>query len=273
MQSRFLCLSVLGCALILGCAAQAPPGGGTQRSEHAEVQPGQTDGRKIIHTAEIDLVVEDFAALPAQLEALAQEHGAFVAKADYHGSARAPRYGEWTLRVPAAHYQQLLAAVRKLGDVTRIHSDAQDISEEYADLQSRLRNKREEETRLLALLKDATGSLADVLAVERELMRVRGEIEQAEGRQRLLDDRVALATVVLRASEVKDYFPDESAGYLTRAQRAISNSLRLLGTTAQDLSLVILVLLPWLASLAIPLAIVILLTRRRWKRGAATTAT
>jgi hypothetical protein len=274
MRSHFLYSSVLGCALLLGCGAvQGPSGRDSAGAGKAPAgEPGESGERKIIYTAEIDLIVEDFTSLPAQLEALASQYEAFVSKADYSGSSRAPRHGQWTIRVPASRYSEFLAEVRKLGDVTHIHSDAQDISEEYADLQARLRNKRQEETRLLALLKDATGNLADVLAVERELMRVRGEIEQGEGRQRLLDDRVALATVILRAREVKDYFPEESATYLTRARRALVNSTSLLTTTVQDLSIAAVALLPWLAALGIPAAVVVVLARRRWKRPPASVA-
>ncbi len=100
-------------------------------------------------------------------------------------------------------------------------------------------------------------------------MRVRGEIEQAEGRKRLMDDRVALATVVLRAREVKDYFPAESASYATRAWRALSNSSSLLATTAQDASILLVALLPWLAALVIPIAIALLIARRRGKQMSA----
>jgi hypothetical protein len=274
MRSCVFSLLVLGCALLLGCGAAQEPSGSAPRDtrQTSDGQTGATNDRKIVYTAELDLIVEDFSTFPQQLEELAKLYEAFAAKSDYNGSTRAPRHGVWTIRVPSARYADFLAAVKQLGDVTRIHSDAQDISEEYADLEARLRNKRQEETRLLALLKDAAGSLADVLAVERELMRVRGEIERAEGRQRLMGDRVALATVILRAREVKDYFPAESATYATRARRALSNSARLLATTLQDLSIVVVALLPWLAMLAVPVAVAVLVARRRSKRAFAPAA-
>jgi hypothetical protein len=265
MLLRFVIFAALIAALPLGCASVQEPENTTHDSAHANAEAGKPTGRKIVYTAQLDLIVEDFSALPAEVENLARQHDAFVAKSDYSGSPRAPRHGQWTVRVPAARYLEFLAALKNLGDVTRIHADAQDISEEYADLEARLRNKREEETRLLALLKDATASLADVLAVERELMRVRGEIEQQEGRQRLMNDRAALATVVLRAREVKDYFPDESATYATRARRVLWNSTNLLATTMQDLSIFIVALLPWLAALTVPILVVVL-AMRRWKR-------
>jgi tellurite resistance protein len=66
--------------------------------------------------------------------------------------------------------------------VRSLNSDAQDVTEEFYDVDARLRNKRVEEQRLVEHLKKSTARLQDILAVEREISRVRGEIEQMEGR-------------------------------------------------------------------------------------------
>ena len=78
---------------------------------------------------------------------------------------------------------------------------------EYYDLEARIKNKQQEETRLLKHLADSTGKLEDILAVERELTRVRGEIEQMQGRIRYLGNLSALSTVTLNVTEVRNYTP------------------------------------------------------------------
>ncbi len=159
MRSCIFTLFVLGCALLLGCGAAQEPSGSplVDTAQTPGIDGSATNQRKIVHTAELDLIVEDFSAFPDRLEEVVSLHGAFVAKADYSGSSRAPRHGVWTIRVPSIRYADFVAAVKQMGDVTRIHSDAQDISEQYADLEARLRNKRQEETRLLEPLEKCHG--------------------------------------------------------------------------------------------------------------------
>ena len=81
------------------------------------------------------------------------------------------------------------------------------MTEEFFDLEARIRNKQEEEKRLLKHLADSTGKLEDILKVESELTRVRGEVEQMQGRLRFLANRADLSTVTITATELKDYSP------------------------------------------------------------------
>ena len=260
-------LPALVALLAIGCAAQPAQKSAPATAASSEASsPAATSGRKIIYRAEVDLVVEQFSEIPSQVEALTSQFGGFVASSNIRGWERAPRYGTWTLRVPAARYEAFLAAVQKLGEVQRVHSDSDDVTEEYSDLEARLRNKRQEETRLLQLLSEATGKLEEVLAVEKELSRVRGEIEQIEGRRRVLDDLISLTTVTLNISEVRDYSTQHAASYTTRLQRSWSASLNLLFRSLQDLSIALVVVAPWLAALALPLVVVALVARYWWVR-------
>ena len=112
-----------------------------------------------------------------------------------------------------------------------------------------MRNSKKQEERLLKLLDTATGKLEEVLKVESELARVRGDIERLEGRVRMLDNLTAMSTVELRVEEIKDYVPEEAPTYLTRVRRSFSVSIDLLVTTAQAISIMLVALSPWLAAL------------------------
>ena len=101
-----------------------------------------------------------------------------------------------TIRIPVDRYDSTLAAIRKIpGSTVRSEdSSATEVTEEYTDLQSRLRNRKRVETQYLTLLEDAR-TIQDILTVNDRIDSVRSQIEQTEGRLRLLDDLIDMATV------------------------------------------------------------------------------
>lgn len=209
--------------------------------------------RKIIYRATVELVVDDFNPVPGKVDALVKRFDAYLAKSNVSGRPGVPRSGHWTIRVPAERYDEFLAAARELGEVRRVSSDSQDVTDEFYDVDRRIGNKKQEETRLKELLDKATGKLEEVLAVEKEITRVRGEVEQLQGRMQVLRDLTALSTVELEVDEIKDYVPEEAATYATRVGRALDASLKALWATGQDLSIAAVAAAPWLAVLAVPL--------------------
>jgi uncharacterized membrane-anchored protein len=98
------------------------------------------------------------------------------------------------LRVPAPRFAEALAALEELGRVRERRVSGQDVSEEFVDLQARVRNLERHEQQLLTFMDRAT-KVSDLLAIEQELARVRGEIEGLTGRLRVLGNQVELATI------------------------------------------------------------------------------
>jgi len=230
--------------------AQEPAAADKGKSKQASGTEGPR--RKIIYTGRVDLVVEEFEPVPAKVTALVNRFDAYVARSQITGSPGTPRHGQWTLRVPADRYEEFLTAAREIGEVENVSSDSQDVSEEYFDVEARIRNKKQEEGRLLEILSKATGKLEEVLAVEREIARVRGEIEQMEGRLRLLGNLTAMSTVNLDVREIKNYVPEEAVTYLTRVRRAWEGSTSALVATGQGLSIGLVALAPWIGVLMVP---------------------
>jgi len=149
--------------------------------------------------------------------------------------------------------------------VEEVSSDSQDVTEEYYDVETRIRNKKQEETQLLEILTKRTGKLEEVLQVERELARVRGEVEQMEGRLRVLASLTTMSTVTLEVHEIKGYVPEEAVTYRTRVRRAWEGSLTALAAAAQTLSVVLVALLPWISAVLVPVLVVALVARRLWR--------
>jgi len=222
--------------------------------------------RKLIYTAEIDLIVEDFTPVPSQVVALAKRFDGYVASSQLTGSPGSPRSGHWTIRVPVQRYDEFLPAAHELGEVRHSSSQSRDVSEEYYDLEARIRNKKQAETRLLKHLEDSTGKLEEILKVENELDRVREKIEQMEGRMRVLNDLTSLTKVTLTVDEIKNYVPEEAATYGTRVRRSFGASLDKLVSAGKETSIGMVVAVPWLVVLSVPTAVLWFLVRIGRKR-------
>jgi hypothetical protein len=287
---RLLTALALSCAVLGGgCSAQSPfepgtttyaakAGGGGAGQPALPPADGRADGaggeaakpaaqRRIIHTATLELLVEDIEKARQELLGLVEESKGFVAGSEAGGTPGAPRTGRWTVRVPAAGFAVFLEAAARLGEALHSRTDTQDVTEQFVDLEARLKNKRIEEERLQQHLKTSTGKLEDVLAVERELSRVRGEIEQAQGRLQKLADLTELSTVTVTLRERGGYVPPRSPAFGTTVGRTFSDSLGLLVDAGKWLVLAAVALVPWLPVLAL-VGGVGWLVARRWRSRA-----
>ena len=231
-------------------------------------QPAAVD-RKIVYTADLNLIVEDLSAMVAEVRSLTDAAGGFIGDVSETGRVGSYRSATLVLRVPSSQYAPLLGRLSELGEVESRRETADDVTERYVDLEARIANKRREETRLIELLEDATGQLADVLAVEKELSRVREEVERYEGRLNVLRDQVELSTITVSAEERVRYEPEKPRTLGDQSASVWHNSVRRVGDFFRRLVLEFVAFVPWLV-VWIPLGMVVWLiirTVRRRRRG------
>ncbi len=229
--------------------------------------------RMIIYTVEMSLIVKDTSTALEQIESLATEMGGFVSDSSSWKEESQLR-ARVSLRVPAASLDEALAQIRDLAlDIESESRSSQDVTEDFTDLEAQLRNRQVYEQELLELLtarREATGKTEDLLEVYRELVRIRGEIEQIQGRMNYLSNLSALATVNLNLT------PDVLAqpvvvgkwqpqGTALKAIQALIDAFKFL---VDALIWIALYILPILAIILLPLFFIVraAIKRRRARR-------
>lgn len=144
----------------------------------------------VIYTAELTLAVFEVQKSIEEVAAIAKRQGGFLARRDDNSI---------TVRVPSTHFDQTVKDLEGIGDVLHRNVSAEDVSEEFHDLQIQLRNLMAMRERLVALLAKST-KVEEAIAVEKELGRVAGEIDRIQGRMKFLEDRARLSTITVRLS-------------------------------------------------------------------------
>jgi hypothetical protein len=157
--------------------------------------------RMIIRTGQASIEVDSLEPSMALLRQIVQRTGGFVADASIQSGKNQIRSATLQVKVPATRFDDLTQALEPLGKLQFVNVSAEDVSEEFVDLTARVANGRRLEDRLIELLRTRTGKLQEVLSVERELARVREEIERMEGRLRFLKTSASLSTLSVNLYE------------------------------------------------------------------------
>ena len=158
-------------------------------------------GPMIIRTAGLTLTAKNFDDSRTRLDDILRRHRGYIGDLNVNSPTGSGRSFTATLRIPADQLDAALADLKSLGRVETESQNGQDVTSQYVDLEARLGNARHTEERLTALLRERTGKLSDVLAVENEISRVRGEIEQMEAERKNLSSQVTFATITATVNE------------------------------------------------------------------------
>ena len=152
------------------------------------------NGQAFIEVDKVDPAILRIRQLTAQV-------GGYITNSSISGGRDQIRQATLELKIPALKYDQAVGSLSTIGKVETVNSTAEDVGEEFVDVTARVSNARRLEDRLITLLSTRTGKLDEVLRVERELARVREEIERYEGRLRYLSSRAAISTLTITVHE------------------------------------------------------------------------
>lgn len=254
-------------------AGEAAAPGYYQEEPAAAPAPVDVD-RLVIKNASLNLVVKDPQASLDQVTALAERVGGFVVssrtyKQGYDSEGVAMLYGEISIRVPAERFNETLAELR--GASVRVENESisgDDVTAQYTDLQSQLKNLQAAEEQLTAIMKDAKRT-EDVLNVYNQLVSIRGQIEQIKGQIKYYEESAAMSliTMTLMPDIASQPITPEAwapEGVAKQAIEALVNTLQALGTAVIWFGIYT---LPLLLLIGLPIAAVIFGLRRLLRRG------
>lgn len=172
----------------------------------------QAAQRKVISSANLSMEVELVQEAIVQVRTIAESMGGFVQQLSSSGGPERQR-ANMTIRVPQVQFFDALERIEALGTVQSRDLGSEDVSERFIDLEARLKSALREEKSLLSLLERA-GTVSEVLAIERELARVRSEIERGQGQLNFLERRVDLATISVSLSPPRLRIGDPPSAFL-----------------------------------------------------------
>jgi hypothetical protein len=194
------------------------------RAEQAEAKPGETPApaqanRKLIRNATVQLEIVGFDDAVQKITALANEERGYVATTSSEKQANGKLRGTVIAKVLPESLDRFLQKVRGLGELKNQSLGTEDVTKAYLDTDARLKNARVMEQRLVDMLKTKTGKVSDLLQVEKELGRVREEIEKMQGELKFWDSQVQFATVTISLAE-KDM--EEPAAFLIKERSELA---------------------------------------------------
>jgi hypothetical protein len=196
------------------------------RQEAQEMAPVETDGaktnvemeRKLIKKGDISFETTDLQSSRKTIFEAVEKYSAYVSS-DQEYTLVGQRHNEIEIRVPAKDFDHFLQdATIGVERFDTKHIDVKDVTEEFLDVQARLKVKKELENRYLNLIEQAK-NVSDILEIEREIGKLRGEIESIEGRLNYLKNQVSLATITL---QLYQNYPQET-DYGSKLKNGIVN--------------------------------------------------
>src|ERR1700692_3725726 len=276
-SSKWVIGLVAACVVVLVAATLMQPArmvyqkkpAGAMRSREiwrapASVDSVRTQNPMIAHTAQLTLTTREFEKARGAVEDILKRHKGYIGHLNVYARAGAGRSLDATLRVPADQLDPTLAEIKRLGRVETESQSDEEVTSQYIDLDARLTNARNTEQRLTDLLRQRTGKLADVLSVELELGRVRGEIERMQAEKKSLTNRVDFAT--LNTTVREDYqamVPVGPFSVFARFRNAAVDGYR---STVESMSAAIAFLLAFGPVLLVWIAILFFPARFVWRR-------
>ena len=249
-------------------------GGGSQEKTQGQASPVVGDpgtarlaaetAPMIARTAELKLVVTKFDDARQGMDRVLTQHKGYVAHLSASSESDSARVLSASLRVPADQLDVCIAELKKLGRVTQELLAGEEVTRQHQDLTARLKNSRNTEAHLNDVLRQRDGKITDVLDVEKESARVRGEIEQLEAERQILEHRVDFATIDLRLTEeYKAQFNPPALSVLTQLRNATVNGFR---NASENLLGIILFLAEFGPTLLLWFVILFVPTRMLWRR-------
>ena len=231
--------------------------------------PGPSLERKIIRNANLTIEVSSPADTQPKIETIAESHQGFVVNTEATQRTDDDRTKPQTtvtlvVRVPATQFSQAVTEIRATGlRVVDQKTTGQDVTEEFIDLEARVKNQKALEAQFIEIMKRA-GSVADALNVQRELANVRTEIEKLEGRRRFLENQSSLSTINITLQTPTQIV--NATGFWYNVKSAFADGIDAAAEVILFLIRAVLALLPIVLLIFLPVGLIARFVFRRLRR-------
>jgi Domain of unknown function (DUF4349)/Putative zinc-finger len=259
MSSREAHSGVIGG--VVGGSAPAPPSPSSSAGGPAQLV---RSGPLIVRTAELVILAQSSQQARSDIERLVAARHGYIAQLEFTVQEDRSRSLNGSLRIPAAQLDPFLVELKRLGHVRSETQRGEDVTQKYVDTEARLSNLRTTEQRLNDLLRQRTGNLADVLAVEEQVDRVRGEIDRTVAEKNVLSYQTAYADVQVKVwEEYREPLGGGQGSALTSIRNAAVQGYRTLVDSALEVLLFLLSFGPVLTMMA---AVLFFPARLLWRK-------
>jgi len=226
--------------------------------------------RKIIRNADITIEVDSTADAQHRITSIAESHGGFVVTSEAKQRENI-EVSKRTLdiklvtRIPATRFGVALDEIKQLaGNIPEASVTGQDITEDFIDLEARIRTQKALELQFLQIMK-RSGNVEDALEVQRQIADVRTEIEKLEGRKRFLENRSSLSTITVNILAHKA-ITVSTTGFGRNVRDAVSDGLELASGMLLFFVRFVIVMTPVFVFVLLPTGLVVRYMIRRAKR-------
>ncbi len=244
----------------------ATPAYGGSQTVYATPMPTSSAGnvytnvndRKVIMTASVSMETSEHDKVVNSIRSITTGAGGYVQSSSTWLSSTDKKQTTISIKVPAAQYESVLSQIKALGKVKSESSSGSDVTMTYIDLSARLKNLQSEEKQLTEIM-GMSKNVTEVLSVEKELFRVRGEIESTQQQLNYLGSQVDFSTITVTVAE-----PQPTVGYDWGIDTAFKEGIRAFIGMIGALIVVTGYIVPLILYLAIGLAILYFVARFLW---------
>ena len=226
--------------------------------------------RKILRNANLTLEVPDPSAAQRKITSIAESLGGFIVTSESKlrqsgDSGKQELEVNVVVRVPAPQFGSALDQIRAQGSrVIEEKTTGQDVTEEFIDLEARIKTQKALELQFLEIMKQAY-KVTDALEVQRQVAEVRTEIEKLEGRKRFLEDRASLSTITV-SLQTPALIAVSTSGFGRNIREAVADSVSVASGIVLFLIRFVIVMIPILVLIVIPGGLLARYFLRRAKR-------
>jgi hypothetical protein len=220
--------------------------------------------RKIIRNADVTLETDSPVEGQRRIAAVVESFGGFVITSEFKQNLAAKQSQSVSVvaRVPSSRFDAALEQIYGIGKVAQNKVSGQDVSEEYVDIEARIRTKKALEAQFIEIMKQAK-KVSDALEVQNELADVRTEIERLEGRRRFLENQSALSTITVNLQLPAPVVATTGTGFGHDVKQAFGDAVDTAAAIVLFLIRTLIILTPFALIFGLPAWFVWRLARRR----------